>query len=229
MPFISRKIEIFLSLLKQSVLLDNVFNPWLDIDAENDMTSEAPEIRTVHLKHYINSRKQRARYLLIGEAIGFQGGHFSGIAMTSERILLGYKKKEGIYPEYVLPDIVPRRTSKPQIMPKGFSEPTATIVWGALLNYGLKPDEFVLWNVFPWHPFDPERGMLSNRRPASRELAYGFPVLKKFINLFSGVKIIALGKIASETFASLNIKSFAVRHPANAGAKDFREAIKDIL
>lgn len=209
--------------------MENVFNPWRDRDAGNDVTSKAPEIRARHLSHYLECRIETARYLLIGEAIGYQGGHFSGIAMTSERILLGYLEEKGVLPRDVLPRLEPRRTSKPEVMPKGFTEPTATIVWGTLLKRGLDPLEFVLWNVFPWHPYDRRKGMLSNRRPNEGELRSGYPALEKFLGLFPGRIIVALGKISASTLASLKVDRFEVRHPANAGARAFREQIGIIL
>ncbi|MEW6001700.1 MAG: uracil-DNA glycosylase [Nitrospirota bacterium] len=226
---IKNKIDEFISLLKQSPQIENIFNPWREVDIENDIDSKAPKIRTNQMRHYLLSRLKKARYLLIGEALGYQGGHFSGIAMTSERILLGYLQKEGINPHDVLPDLEPRRSSRPEIMSKGFSEPTATIVWGTLLKFGLKPDEFVLWNVFPWHPFDRRRGILSNRRPTERELRYGYPVLEKFFELFPGRIVIALGKISASVLKSMKINFYEVRHPANAGAQKFRKQIYEIL
>jgi len=75
------RVERLLSLLKQSPQVENIFNPWKDVDPENDIGSAAPAIRTAHLRHYLTSRIDSARYLIIGEAIGYQGGHFSGVAM----------------------------------------------------------------------------------------------------------------------------------------------------
>ena len=94
-------------------------------------------------------------------------------------------------------DINPRRTSKPEKCPDGFSEPTATIVWGTLLQHGLRPDQLVLWNAFPWHSFDLRRGMLSNRMPSNSEQAAGLLVLKAFLELFPCDQVVALGKIAA--------------------------------
>jgi uracil-DNA glycosylase len=222
-------IEEFLFILKKSHSFKAVFNPWRDVDRENDRDPHAPAIRTKHLMHYLSARIEKARYLLIGEALGYQGGHFSGIPMTSERILLGFKEGEGISPFHVLPGFKPRQTSKPEIMPQGFSEPTATIVWGTLLKAGIIPSDFVLWNVFPWHPYNLKKGILSNRRPLNDELECGYPVLKKFLELFPGVKVIALGKISAGTLGKLGVPYYEVRHPANAGAREFKAKIKRLL
>ena len=226
---VRNEIEEFISLLKQSPPVKGIFNPWRDVDRENDRDSRAPEIRTDQLRHYLLERLRKARYLLIAEAVGYQGGHFSGIPMTSERILLGYKNKEGILPQHVLAGLEPQRTSKPEIIPKGFSEPTATIVWGTLLRLGLEPTDFVLWNAFPWHPYDPQRGLLSNRRPRVEELKYGLPVLEKFLQIFHGGRIVALGKISAGIFTDMGIACHEVRHPANGGAGAFRTKIALLL
>ncbi|HXX58664.1 MAG TPA: uracil-DNA glycosylase [Thermodesulfovibrionales bacterium] len=223
------KIEDLLSLLQRSSPSENVFNPWRDVDRENDLGPRTPWIRTRQLRHYLETRLKTARYLLIGEAIGYQGGHFSGIAMTSERILLGYLEGVGICPHDVLPGLGPQRTSRPEIMPKGFAEPTATIVWGTLLRAGLKPGDFVLWNAFPWHPFDAKKGMLSNRRPNGIELGYGSPPLERLLRLLPGRIIIAIGKIAAGAIAKKGMDAYTVRHPANAGARKFREQIGEIV
>lgn len=224
-----KRVERLLALLKQSPQARNIFNPWRDVDPENDLGPGAPEIRTAHLRHYLGTRIKSARYLLIGEAIGYQGGHFSGMAMTSERILLGHLIEKGIHPEDVLPGLKPRRTSRPEVMPKGFTEPTATIVWGTLLKHGIKPDEFVLWNIFPWHPFDPEKGRLSNRRPMERELRSAYPVIESFLELFPGRTVIALGRISANVLKSMKVECYEVRHPANAGAAEFRRQIYRII
>jgi hypothetical protein len=123
----------------------------------------------------------------------------------------------------------PRRTSKPERCADGFSEATATIVWGTLLRLGLQPDQFVLWNAFPWHSFDPRRGLLSNRMPNESERSAGLPALKAFLELFLCEQVVALGKIASAQLKQLGVNTHCVRHPASGGAKLFRQQIAKIV
>jgi hypothetical protein len=167
--------------------------------------------------------------------------------MTSERMVLGKQadlvatlyKHRNLYgavengghrpPLQILAGIKPRRTSKPSICADGFSEPTATIVWGALMKLGVLRDEFVLWNAFPWHSFDPHRGLLSNRMPNKWEQLSGRPVLKDFLELFPCEQIVALGKIAAAQLEQLGVNAHRVRHPASGGAKLFRQQIAKIV
>jgi hypothetical protein len=223
------KISKFISLLMEPPSLDGVFNPWGDVDKENDLGARSPDIRRKHLRHYLESRLETVKYLIIGEAVGYQGGHFSGIPMTSERILLGFQRDRGIHPEDVLPDLKPQRTSKPDKMPFGFTEPTATIVWETILNSHSIPTQFVLWNAFPWHPFDPEKGMLNNRKPKAKEMASNANILEHFIHLFPDTTVVAMGKVAEEWLNKLNIHSYPVRHPAQGGAKAFKFQLLKLL
>src|SRR5215216_7307672 len=216
-----KQLDRFMQRLKASPS-GAVFNPWWQIDEQNDIAPHSPAIRRKHLAMYFRQRLDKARLAIIGEALGYRGGHFSGIPMTSERMLL--RKQQNI-----VAGIKPRRTSKPSVCPDGFSEPTATIVWGALLKIGLLPDEFVLWNAFPWHSFDPHRGTLSNRMPNKSEQAAGLPALEAFLELFRCDQIVALGKIAAAQLEQLGVNAHCVRHPASGGAKLFRQQIAKIV
>ena len=212
-----KQLDKFLRLLKASPS-GAVFNPWWQIDEENDVSPHSPAIRRRHLTVYFRERLGKARLAIVGEALGYRGGHFSGIPMTSERMLLSKQPS-------IVAGIKPRRTSKPSVCRDGFAEPTATIAWGALLNTGVLPDEFVLWNAFPWHSFDPHRGPLSNRMPNKLEQLSGRPVLKAFLELFACEQIVALGKIAAAQLEQLGVNAHCVRHPASGGAKLFRQQI----
>ena len=223
-----KEIDDFLRLLKTSPS-GAVFNPWWEVDERNDVGHNAPVIRRNQLRAYLEERLGKSKVAIIGEALGYRGGHFSGIPMTSERILLGKKKGSGIELEHVFSSIKPRRTSKSKKCPDGFSEPTATIVWSTLLRLGLKPQQFVLWNAFPWHSFDPRRGMLSNRMPNKSERSAGLAVLKAFLDLFPCDEIVALGNVAVSQLKEMNVECQGVRHPASGGAKLFREQIGRIL
>jgi uracil-DNA glycosylase len=224
----SKAINNFLRLLKKSPR-GAVFNPWWQVDKQNDFGHNAPAIRRNQLRAYLEERLAKSKVAIIGEALGYRGGHFSGIPMTSERMLLGKKKDSGIHLEQVFSSIQPRQTSKPEKYQDGFSEPTATIVWGTLLKLGLKPEQFVLWNAFPWHSFDSCRGMLSNRMPNKSERAAGLSVLKVFLDLFPCNEIVALGNVAASQLVELNVKTDRVRHPASGGAKLFRQQIGRIV
>ena len=224
----AESVENFLRLLKKSPS-SAVFNPWWQVDGENDVGPQAPAIRRKQLRAYLCERLKKARLAVVGEALGYRGGHFSGIPMTSERLLLGRSKKVRLKSNDFFSDINPRRTSKPEKCPDGFSEPTATIVWGTLLRLGLKPAQFVVWNAFPWHSFDSRRGMLSNRMPNKSERAAGLPVLKAFLELFPCDQVVALGKIAAAQLEQLDVNAHCVRHPASGGAKLFRQQMAAVV
>ena len=104
-------IEEFLQALQQ-FQGDGCFNPWREYDPSCDIGPEAPVIRAANFRRYLQLR-QKARFLFIAEGLGYQGGHFSGMAMTSERILLGYHPT--VRPEGVLGEGWDyRRTSNPE-------------------------------------------------------------------------------------------------------------------
>ncbi len=224
----AESVENFLRLLKKSPY-GAVFNPWWQVDKENDIGPQAPRIRREQLCAYLCERLKKARLAVVGEALGYRGGHFSGIPMTSERILLGRKTDAGIEAKDFFSGIKPRRTSKPQKSRDGFSEPTATIVWSTLLRLGVTPEQFVLWNAFPWHSFDPRAGMLSNQTPTKAEQSAGTLVLKAFLDLFPCEEIVALGRVAASQLENLDIEAHYVRHPASGGAKLFRQQVARIV
>ncbi len=201
-----------------------VFNPWREVDAVNDIGREAPAIRRENLRRYLAERVGRSRLLLVAEAAGYQGAKFSGIAMTSERQLVASPSLlDSVYFEGSK-----RRTSRESVRAGGFTEPTATIVWGKMLEAGLEGREWVNWNTFAWHP----RGdtSLSNRTPTPDELAAGLPALKLFLALYPKVPVVAVGEKARATLEGLGVGVVAaVRHPANGGAGKFREGIAGVL
>ncbi|WP_340105553.1 uracil-DNA glycosylase [Rhodohalobacter sp. 8-1] len=208
----------------------HLFNPWFERDLENDVTSDAPVIRRRQLSQYLEERLGRAKYLFIAEALGYQGGHFTGIAMTSERILLGHQQdKYGIKPQDVFSGVSPERTSRPELIEKGMTEPTATIMWGSMTDLGIDPYDVVLWNALPWHPYNPEKGFLSNRTPTAEEMSAGLLHLRKFIDLFENVQLVAVGRKCEESMNELGKKFTAVRHPANGGAPKFRKQVRDLM
>jgi uracil-DNA glycosylase len=216
-----KRLDKLLRMLKSSPS-GPVFNPWWQIDEKHDIGSRSAAIRRRHLATYFGERLGKARLAIVGEALGYRGGHFSGIPMTSERMLLHNQQQ-------VMTGLEPCRTSKQSICADGFSEPTATIVWGALLKIGLLPEEFVLWNAFPWHSFDPRRGLLSNRMPNKLEQTAGLPILRVFCELFPCDQIVALGKIAGARLQTIGVKAHCVRHPASGGARLFRQQIAKIV
>lgn len=215
-------IERFIGELREFSASD-VFNPWADCDPAHDASRRAPAIRTRQLAAYLAERASRARLLLIAEAAGYQGAKFSGIAMTSERILLGHLASRGIAAQAVIRAPI-ERTSRPADKPLGFNEPTATVVWGTLLGAGIDPRTWVNWNAFACHPHRPGEP-LSNRAPKRSELEAGRPLLARFLQLFAHAEVVALGRHAAHSLTLLGVAHRAVRHPSMGGAARFRSQI----
>src|ERR1044071_814105 len=63
-------IERFITLLKKSSS-GAVFNPWWEVDRQNDIARTAPIIRRRQLRAYLQQRLGRAKIVIIGEALGY--------------------------------------------------------------------------------------------------------------------------------------------------------------
>jgi uracil-DNA glycosylase len=191
----------------------HAFNPWVQHDPTTDADSNAPAQRLARLRVHLECNP---RWILIGEAPGYQGCKVSGIPFTSERLML-----EGAIPRA---DLIESRLST---RTRPWSEPSATIVWGTLRELGIA-DRTILWNAYPWHPHRPGN-LHSNRTPTPAERESGRPVLRALLKAFPNAHLFALGRQAEHTLAALGISATPLRHPAMGGATKFRAGLRHAL
>ena len=202
------EIDRFLRLLTEFEA-PHVFNPWSDHD-ELDAGELGPLDRRLRLLRHMDA--EHPLMILMGEAPGYQGCHFSGVPFTNEALILA-----GRIPRV---EAAGRFTSRH----RAWSEPSATIVWGALHELGIA-DRVVLWNAFAWHPHKPGE-LMSNRAPTKAELKAGAPVLRCFLSLYPGVPVVPVGRIAEGALQALHIDyEMALRHPSMGGASEFRAGL----
>lgn len=194
----------------------HLFNPWKDRCAM-DLPGNGPEEKLRRLGAHLSVGSPE--FILCGEAPGYQGCRHSGIAFTSERLILA-----GEIPRVQAEHGVLRFTHRPL----AFSEPSATIVWKALRAFGLE-EKTVLWNALQLHPHRPGETH-SNRTPTPAELALGEPALRALVEAFPGARLVAIGKKAESLMANMGLNPVAcVRHPANGGATAFTSGLKTLM
>jgi uracil-DNA glycosylase len=192
---------------------DGLFNPWTDI-CPDDLASNGSEVKLERLAEHLDCN---AQFILCGEAVGFAGGRHSGLAFTSERLLL-----EGLIPRVTIP------TQRLSIRKLPFSEPSATIVWKVLHQLGIS-EHTILWNSLQLHPYK-KGNIRSNRTPTRSEVLLGSPALSVLIDAFPQAKIVAVGRKAEELLQIMGIKSAAsIRHPANGGATVFAKGLSNLV
>lgn len=175
-------------------------------DAGPDDVPGAAGIRLENLRAYLAERPG-ADVVCLGEAGGYQGMRWSGIAFTSERDLLRWG--------------APYRTT---CAARIWSEPSGTIVHKVLAELGAE-HRVILWNTVPTHPHRPGEP-LSNRRPTIAEVEAGAPLAMRLVELVRPRTVVAVGRIAESV---LPAGTAYVRHPANAGGPAFREGMRAIL
>jgi hypothetical protein len=187
-------------------------NPYRESFPELDGPAAARRRRD-NLEAYLE-RVDVPRRVLLGEALGFRGGRFSGIAFTSERQLAGPAAR--LLPWAGCPPFA--ATSR---NPDLWLEPSGSVVWGAL---GGDARGVLLWNTFPWHPYGP-KGPLSNRTPEHSLVAANLDVLEALLAEVGKAQILAVGRTAQTALATLGVEAPALRHPAYGGAGIFRQQL----
>jgi hypothetical protein len=196
----------------------DVANPYRDARPDLDRPGAA-RARRRNLEAYLEAVGE-PRILLIGEALGYRGGRFSGIPFTSERQLAGPRRER-----------LPWAGEAPRLRPTGtrpglWREPSATVVWRTLSG---RADGVLLWNSFPWHPWGPG-GPLSNRRPELRLLRRNLDLLERLLGAHPEALPVAVGRTAERALVDLGVaEPGTVRHPAHGGAPAFRRDLKPFL
>jgi len=186
-----------------------LFNPWRDV-CEDDEAWNGPQAKLERLAAHLDCEPQ---VILCGEAPGHLGCRHSGVAFTSERLLM-----EGAIPRIAA---LERRITSRDLP---FSEPSATIVWRTLYRLGLA-EKVVMWNSLQLHPHK-VGDHRSNRTPTGAEIALGAPALKLLVRAFPSARFVAVGRKAEGLLSEMGVKTVAtVRHPANGGATAFAEGM----
>lgn len=193
--------------------LAGLFNPWAErclFDAEGN----GPEQRLERLAQHLDCSP---RFVMFGEAPGYAGCRYTGVAFTSERLVM-----DGAIPRV---SRAPGRLTTRQLR---FSEPSATIVWDTLYQMGESfAEQVVLWNALQLHPFKPEKGPHSNREPEPGELVHGRASAILLRHAFPDAKIVAIGRKAELMLAQAGIVAeAAIRHPSNGGKPEFVEGMR---
>jgi uracil-DNA glycosylase len=186
-----------------------LFNPWRDHCADCEPDND-PEAKLARLAAHLACVP---KFILCGEAPSYSGCRHSGIAFTSERLLL----------EKSLPRISPlndRLTNGAN----PYSERSATIVWNELFNLGIQ-EHTILWNALQMHPHELEKPY-SNRTPTSKEIEIGKPALLMLVEAFPSATVVAVGKKAEGLLARMKVSARSVRHPSYGGAPEFRQQLK---
>ena len=190
--------------------LPTLFNPWRD-HCTDDEPCNGPDAKLGRLAAHLDCDPE---FILCGEAAGYLGCRHSGIAFTSERLLLRGE----------IPRISPM-SHRLTIRALPYSEPSATIVWKALYNLSIEK-RTILWNALQMHPHTPGNKQ-SNRTPTFAEIEIGKPALQMLVDEFPSAKVVAVGKKAKGLLDSMGIVSAAtVRHPANGGATAFAQELE---
>jgi uracil-DNA glycosylase len=163
---------------------------------------EGAAIRADNLLSYLESRRHPT-LILVGEAAGYRGCRFSGVPFTSERSL--------------------PRDRWTSTRPDAWKEPSATIVHGTLQDLELE-QATLLWNAVPTHPA--RETPLSNRSPTRHELAAGLLWFDRLICLAHPGLVVAVGCSAASILPPGTPR---IRHPANGGARAFREQLAALM
>jgi len=191
-----------------------VVNPYRYSHPDLDRRGAA-RTRRANLEAYLE-RVGRPRMLLLGEALGFRGGRFSGITFTSERQLAG---GDGRRLPWASAPLFAATSRNPAL----WLEPSGSVVWDAL---GGAARGMLLWNSFPWHPYG-KAGPLSNRTPELSLWKANLHVLEALLAEIGAAKVLAVGRTAQAALAALGVEAPALRHPAHGGAALFREQLRE--
>jgi hypothetical protein len=188
---------------------ETLFNPYSG--------GSGADARRANLDRYlVDMLARRPDTVLIFEAPGYRGCRWSGIPVTSERIML-----RGI-PQW---DLFGAGYGQTSDVRDGIAEMTATILWKALMAYADAPP--LIWNTVPLHPHQPGQPM-SNRTPTLSEQRTGAGLIGSMLETFGVRRILAVGRTAQRMLAELGCEFTPLRHPSQGGKAEFIRGLSEV-
>lgn len=190
-----------------------MFNAWTQ-RCQEDLPDNGPEEKIRRVAAHLDCD---ARFILCGEAPGYQGHRHTGLAFSSERLVM-----EGAIPRI---NAIQHRLTTRRLP---YSEPSATIVWRALYELRIQ-EQVVLWNAVQLHPYK-GADFRTNRTPTKEEIALGEPALRMLVQAFPKAQLIAVGQKAQGLMEGMGLQVHAtLRHPANGGAIKFATGLAQFV
>lgn len=204
-------INAFVERLAMSPAGPNSVNPFDHTDSDN-------AIRRRNLALYLEQlADHQPATLLLGEAPSYRGMRITGVPFTNTTILQRGIPQFGMLGSangYAVPDA-----------PRAAAEPTATVMWNALVELDFLP---VLWSAYPLHPHRPGNP-LSNRTPSVREAREWAWSWQALMDVFSIRSVVAVGNVAHDITLESGRSVPRVRHPAHGGREKFTLGLRELL
>lgn len=192
-----------------AIRLPGVFNPYSDRCEVHDL-ADAPSLRRRNLRSYLSAVESLGTDTIwMGRDLGYRGGRRTGLALTDECHL-------SVVP-CSYPGSAPMRATRGPLV----AERTAAEIWGLLRLLEMPP---LLWNVFPFHPHEPDQPF-TNRRFTARELAAVDDTNRSLISWLGIRRIICIGQDAAQYASTFGIEVECIRHPSYGGVRDFRAGV----
>lgn len=211
---IQDSIDAFVERLAKSPAGPNSVNPF----DHADHSDRDNAIRRRNLALYFGQlAERRPGTLLLGEAPSYRGMRVTGVPFTNATILrrgIPHFGLLGTANGFEVPDT-----------PRVAAEPTATIMWNALVELDFLP---LLWSAYPLHPHRPDNP-LSNRRPSVREAAEWAWSWHELMEIFSIRSVVAVGNVAHDIIGKSGMSVPHVRHPSQGGREKFTLGLRDLL
>jgi hypothetical protein len=189
--------------------LPAVFNPYADCCDVHDR-ADAVRLRKRNLELFLEAALDKdVEQIWVARDLGYRGGRRTGVPLTDE-----------VHLEVVgrlLGGICLRRATRGPAV----GERTAAVVWKVLTRI---EQPVVLWNVFPFHPHEPD-DPFSNRCHTAAERQQTLPLLKILIEMFEPERLVAIGRDAQIALKDLDIPVATVRHPSYGGQTEFMSGL----
>ncbi len=181
--------------------------------------TDESEIRRHNLRLYLHRMLgKKPEIMLVGEAPGFHGCRFTGLPFTSERQLTDEKHA------LCGPRFGYRIINLPE---NAKHEGSAHLMWSVLSE--IKCALPLIWNIYPFHPHLPGKPE-KNRTPYAAEIKAGIEFTRVLLEIFQIQKIGAVGRKSQNILTKYyGDKVGYIRHPANGGARLFREHLTEFM